>query len=144
MMRTSAQENGTPWDVLQSNEAALNAMVRARRGPAACLVVGGRAKGYTLLLVRASQAVLQQRALAGGGPESQAHCNARVRALQLRQIAYAESTGECRRSMLMHHFGERTFGPEQCARTCDVCQALAAGGKQARARAASRCLPACY
>lgn len=48
------------------------------------------------------------------------------------QIAYAESTGECRRSMLMHHFGERTFGPEQCARTCDVCQQLAAGGKQVR------------
>ena len=46
------------------------------------------------------------------------------------QIAYAESTGECRRSLLMHHFGERGFGPEQCAGTCDVCQQLAAGGKQ--------------
>jgi hypothetical protein len=32
--------------------------------------------------------------------------------------------------MLMHHFGERSFGPEQCGNTCDVCQALAAGGKQ--------------
>lgn len=28
MMKQSAQENNTPWDVLQSNEAALNAMVR--------------------------------------------------------------------------------------------------------------------
>lgn len=49
MMKTSAQENGTPWDVLQSNEAALNAMVRRAaalphiaaspcwRGAAACL-----------------------------------------------------------------------------------------------------------
>ncbi|KIY92005.1 bloom syndrome protein, partial [Monoraphidium neglectum] len=72
MMKQSAQENATPWDVLQSNEAALNAM-----------------------------------------------------------IAYAESTAECRRSMLMHHFGERGFGPDQCAGTCDVCQQLAAGGKQA-------------
>ena len=27
MMKQSAQENGTPWDVLQCNEAALNAMV---------------------------------------------------------------------------------------------------------------------
>jgi len=34
--------------------------------------------------------------------------------------------------MLMHHFGERAFGPEQCAATCDVCQQLAAGGKQVR------------
>jgi hypothetical protein len=48
------------------------------------------------------------------------------------QIAYAESTGECRRAMLMHHFGERTFGPAQCGETCDVCQQLAAGGKQVR------------
>lgn len=32
MMKTSAQENNTPWDVLESNEAALNAMVgRAAR-----------------------------------------------------------------------------------------------------------------
>lgn len=32
MMKTSAQENNTPWDVLQSNEAALNAMVRRAGG----------------------------------------------------------------------------------------------------------------
>jgi hypothetical protein len=32
--------------------------------------------------------------------------------------------------MLMHHFGEHSFGPAQCAGTCDVCQQLAAGGKQ--------------
>ena len=53
-----------------------------------------------------------------------------IRANSPPQIAYAESTGECRRALLMHHFGERSFGPEQCARTCDVCEQLAAGGKQ--------------
>lgn len=53
------------------------------------------------------------------------------------QIAYAESTGDCRRSLLMHHFGEHGFGPEQCANTCDVCQSLAAGGKQVRRRLAA-------
>jgi hypothetical protein len=32
--------------------------------------------------------------------------------------------------MLMHHFGEHAFGPQECAGTCDVCQQLAAGAKQ--------------
>jgi hypothetical protein len=37
MMKTSAQENGTPWDVLQCNEAALNAMVRFPPSSLPCL-----------------------------------------------------------------------------------------------------------
>lgn len=35
--------------------------------------------------------------------------------------------------MLMHHFGELSFGAAQCAGTCDVCQARASGGGGAAA-----------
>jgi superfamily II DNA helicase RecQ len=39
----------------------------------------------------------------------------------LAQINYAESTTECRRMLLMHHFGEPNFTPAKCGGTCDVC-----------------------
>jgi hypothetical protein len=42
MMKTSAQENGTPWDVLECNEAALNAMVRATRRRRVALSAAGQ------------------------------------------------------------------------------------------------------
>jgi hypothetical protein len=37
---------------------------------------------------------------------------------------------ECRRALLMHHFGESSFGPEQCRETCDVCQANKAADRK--------------
>lgn len=35
---------------------------------------------------------------------------------------------ECRRTLLMHHFGETSFGPAQCGGTCDVCEANSQAG----------------
>lgn len=32
--------------------------------------------------------------------------------------------------LLMHHFGETSFGPEQCRQTCDVCQANKAADRK--------------
>ncbi|KAF6261562.1 hypothetical protein COO60DRAFT_1699757 [Scenedesmus sp. NREL 46B-D3] len=45
-------------------------------------------------------------------------------------VNYAESTVECRRALLMHHFGETSFGPEQCRESCDVCQANKAADRK--------------
>ena len=42
------------------------------------------------------------------------------------QINYAESTVECRRALIMHHFGERSFTTDTCKGTCDVCAARGA------------------
>lgn len=39
------------------------------------------------------------------------------------QINYAESQIECRRVLLMHHFGETSFTAAQCKGTCDACVA---------------------
>jgi hypothetical protein len=57
MMKTSAQENNTPWDVLECNEAALNAMVRdlggrERRGATGRegALEKGRGRGWAGLL----------------------------------------------------------------------------------------------
>ena len=36
------------------------------------------------------------------------------------QIAYCEEQVECRRSLLLAHFGE-AWDPARCQRTCDVC-----------------------
>ena len=36
------------------------------------------------------------------------------------QIAYCEEQVECRRSLLLAHFGE-DWDVKQCQRTCDVC-----------------------
>jgi hypothetical protein len=46
------------------------------------------------------------------------------------QVNYAESSVECRRTLLMQHFGETSFGPEQCRGTCDVCQANKAADRK--------------
>jgi superfamily II DNA helicase RecQ len=64
-------------------------------------------------------------------------CNNHFAAVPQPQVNYAESSVECRRALLMHHFGESSFGPEQCRETCDVCQAnKAADRKVEGARAA--------
>ncbi len=41
----------------------------------------------------------------------------------LLQINYAESQVECRRVLIMQHFGEHGFTHAQCRGTCDVCAA---------------------
>jgi superfamily II DNA helicase RecQ len=57
------------------------------------------------------------------------------------QINYAESSVECRRVLIMHHFGELSFTAAHCRRTCDVCEANAAAGLLAPA--GEKNLPAC-
>ena len=37
------------------------------------------------------------------------------------QVAYCEEQVECRRVILLSHFGETNFTPAACHRTCDVC-----------------------
>jgi superfamily II DNA helicase RecQ len=45
---------------------------------------------------------------------------------------------ECRRALLMHHFGETSFGPEQCRQTCDVCQANKAADRKVEGEDSAR------
>lgn len=40
-------------------------------------------------------------------------------------IAYCENPADCRRVLLLAHFGETTFKREQCKQTCDNCQHIA-------------------
>lgn len=54
-----------------------------------------------------------------------------IRLLVVVQINYAESTVECRRLLIMHHFGEASFSADLCRGTCDVC--LARGTAQVAA-----------
>ena len=54
MMKQSAQENNTPWDVLQSNEAALNAMVGGCHAGVWCTKGSGWPLGYRIPACRAS------------------------------------------------------------------------------------------
>ena len=37
------------------------------------------------------------------------------------QVAYCEEQVECRRVLLLSHFGESGFTPAACHRTCDIC-----------------------
>lgn len=39
------------------------------------------------------------------------------------QINYCEEQVECRRVLMLSHFGERSFTREQCRATCDNCRA---------------------
>jgi RecQ zinc-binding len=50
------------------------------------------------------------------------------RRLCIPQIGFAEACVECRRTLLMQHFGETGFTPADCGGTCDVCEANAAAG----------------
>jgi superfamily II DNA helicase RecQ len=59
-----------------------------------------------------------------------AACNSALVAVLCAQVNYAESSVECRRALLMQHFGETSFGPEQCRQTCDVCQANTAADRK--------------
>ena len=38
------------------------------------------------------------------------------------QVAYCEEQVECRRVILLSHFGETNFTAAGCHKTCDVCQ----------------------
>lgn len=38
------------------------------------------------------------------------------------QVSYCEEKVDCRRVMIMGHFGEQSFTERQCNRTCDNCQ----------------------
>ena len=38
------------------------------------------------------------------------------------QVAYCEEHVECRRVMLLSHFGEADFSAAKCAGTCDTCK----------------------
>ena len=40
----------------------------------------------------------------------------------LHQVSYCEEKVDCRRVMIMGHFGERTFTQRLCNKTCDNCQ----------------------
>ena len=41
--------------------------------------------------------------------------------LHLLQMAYCEEEVECRRVMILTHFGETSFAASQCKGTCDLC-----------------------
>lgn len=41
-------------------------------------------------------------------------------------VNYAEEQIECRRTMLLSHFGELSWDPKHCAGTCDNCHRLGA------------------
>ena len=43
------------------------------------------------------------------------------RSLLLLQVAYCEEQVECRRVLLLSHFGESGFTAAACHRTCDIC-----------------------
>ncbi len=51
------------------------------------------------------------------------------------QIMFAEEQVECRRVLLMQHFGE-AFDPAQCRGTCDLCAAREVSPGRMRAEAA--------
>ena len=38
------------------------------------------------------------------------------------QVSYCEEVLDCRRVMIMAHFGEASFSARLCQRTCDNCQ----------------------
>lgn len=38
------------------------------------------------------------------------------------QVSYCEEKVDCRRVMIMGHFGERSFTQRSCNKTCDNCQ----------------------
>ena len=38
------------------------------------------------------------------------------------QVSYCEEQVDCRRVIIMSHFGERAFTEQQCHKTCDNCQ----------------------
>ncbi|WIA22540.1 hypothetical protein OEZ86_009530 [Tetradesmus obliquus] len=107
MIATSAQENGTAPQVVEANLDALNAMV----SEISINICDDR----------------HQRT--GERHSSQQVMKANLDALNA-MVNYAESSVECRRMLLMHHFGETSFGPEQCRQTCDVCQANKAADRK--------------
>eukprot|EP00887_Chlorella_sp_A99_P000649 scaffold5.g649.t1 len=84
--------------------------------PAACTLY------YTFADAAKSRHMLKQSAAENRTPPEQLRCN--MESLNA-MVAYCEEEVECRRVLLLSHFGERTFRREACRGTCDNCAANA-------------------
>ncbi|KAK9809882.1 hypothetical protein WJX72_001000 [[Myrmecia] bisecta] len=73
---------------------------------------------YSYADVQKTRHMLKESAQETGCPPSQLQCN--MDSLNA-MVAYCEEQVECRRVMLLAHFGETSFSATQCAGTCDVC-----------------------